>query len=120
MHFSIHTTDRLHIAELVNPSVVIRSVHEALDIMAEAYHAGAEALILTSEHLAPDFFDLKTGLAGAILQKFSNYRMKLAIVGAFAKPSSNSLRDFIYESNEGKQICFAGSIDEAIAMLEKK
>ena len=37
-------------------------------------------LVLDEKQLSPDFFDLKTGLAGQVLQKFVNYRTKLAVI----------------------------------------
>ena len=49
----------------------------------DASFEGAQSVVLQKEQLAPAFFELRTGLAGAILQKFSNYRMKLAICGDF-------------------------------------
>ena len=35
--------------------------------------------MLDEKDLSPDFFDLKTGLAGQVLQKFVSYRTKLAV-----------------------------------------
>jgi len=37
-------------------------------------------LVLDEKDLSPDFFDLKTGLAGQVLQKFVSHRTKLAVV----------------------------------------
>jgi len=72
---------------------------------------------LSQEAICEDFFRLKTGLAGEILQKFVNYRMKIAIVGDFSIYTSKSLKDFIYESNKGKHIFFVPSEKEAIEKL---
>jgi len=58
-------------------------------------------------------------LAGEILQKFSNYRVRLAIVGDFSTFTSKSIKDFIYESNKGRHINFVSSLDEAIKVLSK-
>jgi hypothetical protein len=63
------------------------------------------------------FFDLKTGIAGEILQKVSNYQMKLAIVGDYSNYPSKSLRDFIYESNKANQVIFINNIQDAIDRL---
>ena len=60
---------------------------------------------------------MKTRLAGEILQKFINYRMKLAIVGDFSMYSSKSLQEFIYESNKGKAIFFMFNEKEAVEKL---
>lgn len=74
-------------------------------------------MILKAEQLTPDFFDLKTRVVGEILQKFSNSRMRLAIVGDFSVYTSKSLHDFIFESNKGNLINFVGSVDEALERL---
>jgi predicted metal-dependent hydrolase len=36
--------------------------------------------VLREEDVAPEFFDLRTGLAGGAMQKFVNYRVRVAIV----------------------------------------
>ncbi len=69
--------------------------------------------------MTADFFDLKSGIAGEILQKFSNYLVRLAIVGDFSKYANKSLKDFIFESNKGGQINFVDSQLEAINVLSK-
>nr|WP_280739939.1 DUF4180 domain-containing protein [Pedobacter borealis] len=56
-------------------------------------------------------------MAGEILQKFSNYRVSLAIIGDFSPYQSKSIKDFIYESNKGKHINFLGSAAEALTKL---
>lgn len=58
-------------------------------------------------------------MAGEILQKFSNYRVRLAIVGDFSKYTRKSIKDFIYESNNGKQVNFVPSIPDALKVLTK-
>jgi hypothetical protein len=65
------------------------------------------------ESIHGDFFNLTTGLAGEILQKFSNYRMRLAVLGDFSDIESKSLRDFIRESNSRGVINFGGTLEEA-------
>jgi len=54
---------------------------DALDIMGKAFGQQAELVVIPIERLSPDFFRLSTGLAGAILQKFTNYQLRVAIVG---------------------------------------
>lgn len=105
------------IAEISGNGILISNTQEALDIMANCVYQGCNHFIFYEENLSPDFFDLKSRLAGDILQKFSNYRCNLSIVGNFDKCASKSLRDFIYESNKGKQISFVTSREEAIKKL---
>jgi hypothetical protein len=101
------------IATVDEPGVVISSVDDALDLLGNAGYLGAGKVIVDERNLSPDFFELKTKLAGEILQKFSNYRMKLAIVGDHQKHTSKSLTDFIYESNKAGHVSFVNSFDEA-------
>ncbi|PHD99048.1 hypothetical protein COF43_15045 [Bacillus toyonensis] len=67
--------------------------------------------------ISEDFFDLKTGLAGDILQKFINYKVKIAIVGDFSMYTSKSLKDFIYECNKGNNIFYLATEQQAIEKL---
>jgi hypothetical protein len=64
-----------------------------------------------------DFFVLSTRIAGEILQKFITYQFKLAIVGDFSGYTSKPLKEFIYESNKGKEIFFVSSEEDAIEKL---
>ncbi len=110
---------KLNIAEVLPGSGVIDNPQDMLDIMADAGYNDCGSLIIHEDLLSKDFFDLKTKLAGEILQKFSNYRMKLAIVGDFSKVSSKSLQDFIRESNRRGVISFVSSTEEAFLLLRK-
>jgi hypothetical protein len=107
-------------AEFLPGSEIINTAEEILDIMVNAGYNGCTGIILHSDNLNQDFFDLKTGLAGEILQKFSNYRMRLSIIGDFSDVRSKSLRDFIRESNIRGTISFTSSLDEAISKLDNK
>jgi hypothetical protein len=108
------------IARVTSDSILIFDVDSALDLMASVYYqSGARRLILDSSAIDERFFDLKTRLAGDILQKFVNYQTKLAIIGDFSVYTSKSLRDFIRESNSGSDIFFVGDEMEAITRLSR-
>jgi hypothetical protein len=113
MKIDIFNINKVCIAEVVSDDIEIRNVQDALDILSECYSRRANSIIVNEKNIIPDFFDLKTGLAGEILRKFSMYHFKLAIVGDFSDVSSRSLRDFIYESNKVGDTCFVSSVDEA-------
>jgi hypothetical protein len=108
------------IAEIISNNIEINSTQDALDIMADCSYQGAGAIILHEKIIIPAFFDLKTGIAGEILQKFSTYQMRLAIIGDFSKYPGKSLRDFILESNKFRRINFVKSMEEAITRLSVK
>jgi hypothetical protein len=67
--------------------------------------------------LPPSFYDLKTGFAGELLQKISNYSKRLAITGDFSQIKSGALRDFIYESNNWKQVIFVNTVEDALKIF---
>ena len=117
MKIHTHRSSSTKIAELISEGIVISTVEDALNLMADVYYQGYDAIILDEKKITPDFFDLKTGIAGEILQKFSNYRMRLAIVGDFSTYKSKSLNDFVFESNKNRQINFVGSLEEAVERL---
>lgn len=95
----------------------IMSVADALDFIATASYNGAAGMVVPMELLAPEFFDLKTRLAGDILQKCVNYSMRIAIVGDFSGYTSKALADFIRESNRGRHVLFKSSSEEAVSAL---
>ena len=74
---------------------------------------------LEPKSIIEDFFILSSGLAGEILQKFINYGGKIAIYGDFSKYTSKPLKDFIYESNKGRDVFFVTTKEEAIQKISK-
>jgi len=99
---------------------VINDLQSAIDLMMTVkYETGIKNIVLSKELVVDKFFILTSGLAGEILQKFINYQTKFAIYGDYSKYTSKPLKDFIYESNSGKDIFFIENEDEAIKMLSK-
>lgn len=97
---------------------IISDVQSALDlIMTAKYEAGTNLIAVDKTAVVEDFFILSKGLAGEVLQKFINYNAKIAIFGDFSKYTSKPLKDFIYESNKGKDIFFVATKEEAIERL---
>lgn len=110
--------NNIDIAIVNSSEILITDVQSALDFMATVwYEAGCHRIILNKSAICEDFFHLSTKLAGEILQKFVNYNVKLAIVGDFSVYTSKSLKDFIYESNKGKDIFFLSDENQAIEKL---
>ena len=109
--------DDTGIVEVISDDIIIKIAQDGLDLLGDAYYQGYDKVILHMKNIIPSFFDLKNGLAGEVLQKFSNYRVRLVILGDFSQFDSKSLNDFIRESNNGKHINFLNSRDEAIRRL---
>lgn len=114
-----NTTSNISIAELTDESFLICNAQDVLDIFGNLISVGCERVIIHERSLHPDFFDLRTRLAGEVLQKFSNYKVKVGIVGEFMKYKSKSLQDFIVESNKSNYVFFTDNFNSAILRLEK-
>jgi hypothetical protein len=115
----LHPTPLIAIAELTDEFFQIIRPQDVLDMFGDLMARDCDRIIIHERNLHADFFDLKTRLAGEVLQKFSNYRVKLAIVGDFAKYQSKSLQDFISESNKSNYVFFTDNMDSAIQRLGK-
>jgi hypothetical protein len=115
-----YTTDNIVIAELTDERFIIGQTQDALDLISELGSYNCNRIIIYEKNLHNDFFKLGTGFAGEILQKFSNYHVKLAIVGDFTKYKSKSLQDFIRESNRGNMIFYMDNLGSALIRLAKK
>ena len=114
MQILTHNLPNQKIAELVSDEILIHSASDGADLLADLYYQEFDKIILYEKNITPAFFDLKTGMAGEILQKFSNFRMQLAIVGTFENYTGKSFLDFVSESNKGGNIQFAGNIKDVL------
>ena len=108
------------IAVMQSDSLIINDVQSALDLIGTlGFDDNCHRIAIYKEAIIDDFFKLSTGLAGEILQKFVNYRKKLAIIGDFSCYSSKPLKDFIYECNRGNSIFFVADEQQAVERLAK-
>lgn len=119
MDIILHEGNNIKVAEFVSEEIILNCVQDSLDLMADADYNGARKIILHEKNISPEFFKLRTGLAGEILQKYVNYKMKLAIAGDFSKYKSNSFNAFLIECNRGNQFYFVDSVEDAIKKLEE-
>ncbi len=107
-------------AVVKSDDVVITDVQSALDLLMNAkYDVGTKNIVIEKKLITEDFFILSRGLAGEILQKYVNYGSRIAIWGDYSHYTSKPLRDFIYESNKGKDVFFVATENEAIEMLTR-
>jgi len=97
----------------------IASDRAASDLLSESFSCGAKLIVIPAERLGEDFFRLRTGLAGAFIQKLVNYRRRLAVVGDISRwaAQSDAFRDFVYEANKGRDVWFVADLAELEAKL---
>ncbi|SDR24401.1 protein of unknown function [Thermostaphylospora chromogena] len=95
--------------------------HAANDLIGQAWERQATTVVVPAERLDESFFRLRTGVAGAIIQKFVNYRLRLVVLGDISPhlERSSALRAFVAEADRGDQLWFVADADELAARLEQ-
>jgi hypothetical protein len=94
---------------------------DAVQLIADAHYGHqAEWIALPAEQLGDEFFELRSGRAGAIAQKFVDYHMRLAVVGDITSrvAASTSLADWVRESNRGKNLWFVPDLETLAERLQ--
>jgi hypothetical protein len=77
----------------------LQNEQDALDLVAACGENGTHNLLLPAGCLAEDFFRLGTGLAGAILLKFSNYQIRCALVLLPEQAGRGRFGELVLEAN---------------------
>jgi len=87
---------------------------DATDVVGEAYGGEAEVVAVPVTRLTPEFTRLASGVAGAIVQKFVNYRLRLVVVGSLDHlgESTGPVADWVREANRGRELWFVADLDE--------
>jgi len=95
--------------------IYLSSVSDLSDALSACMKHGG--LILTQSELAPAFFDLRTGFAGEVLQKFVNYHAKLAIIVEQADCYGDRFNELMREHRTHPLVRFYASRADAEAWL---
>lgn len=120
MKINIIAKNGILCAMIESTEKVITDVQSAIDLIVTVnYEVNTKNIVLDKRLINEDFFILSTGFAGEVLQKFINYGGRIAIYGDFSHYTSKPLKDFMYESNKGKDVFFTASKDEAVDMLTR-
>ncbi|WP_028062223.1 DUF4180 domain-containing protein [Solirubrobacter soli] len=105
------------IARVPADGPLLRTGGDAIELMYADERA--DWIALPVARLDPAFFDLRSGVAGELAQKFVNYGRRLAIVGDISEwvAESTALRDFVRECNRGRSLWFVADDAELAARL---
>jgi len=104
----------VRVLECVPDGTRLQTYNDAVDLVGKTFENRATLIVIPVECLGNEFFQLKTRIAGELIQKFVQYRRHLVIVGDISGflAESSALRAFVAESNRGKEVWFLASRDE--------
>jgi hypothetical protein len=105
--------------ECISDSTPISSAQDALDLVAGCGEYGVSRLLIPESCLNEDFYNLKTGLLGEILLKFSNYRIKAAAVIPSDQVGKGKFFEFTLETNRGRDFRIFADDQKAVDWLVK-
>ena len=111
----------VRVLELMADGTKLQTYNDAVDLIGKTFENRAILIVIPVECLDDEFFQLKTRIAGELIQKFVQYRRRLVIVGDISRhlAESSALRAFVNESNRGKEVWFLASIKDLNDRLER-
>lgn len=101
MDYKVIEKDRIRYMEYSAAGMPLSSEKDAIDLVSGCFENQIYNIVLHARALSDDFFKLRTGLAGMILQKFINYRIKVAVVLENDDKVKGKFRELLSESNKG-------------------
>lgn len=96
---------------------VLQKGDDSVDLIGFCIENGTSRVLLFAENVADDFFDLRSGIAGVVLQKLRNYQIKLALVLPSEASSKGRFGEMVREENRGQDFRVFEDADEARAWL---
>ncbi|GGJ39581.1 DUF4180 domain-containing protein [Deinococcus roseus] len=100
-HQVIHHNNKTYI-EVFSASAPLKSEQDTLDLVALSWQEQTPLLMLHEQVLSEEFFQLRTGVAGAMLQKITNYHLKTALIVPDWQQKQLRFREMAAESNQGQ------------------
>lgn len=99
---------------------IIKTEQDVVDLIARCSEVGTTRLVLYEESLPRAFFDLKSGFAGMVLQKLTDYHIRAAFIISSATILKGRFREMAIECNRGHQFRFFSDRRDAENWLNKR
>ena len=114
MKYTIAEREGARIIEVLAYEGGLGGAKDAMEIISLCAEHDCGLVLLHAGALKPEFFQLKTGAAGDMLQKFVNYRVRTALLLEEGAPAlSARFRELMGEANKGSQYRFFTQRDAA-------
>lgn len=105
------------IVEKINRYIEVKSPitceSDVLDIIGLCISNDVQLLILIDEAFTEEFINLKSGLAGIVLQKFMNYNIKVSAIIEDKNKIDGRFAELIYELNKANNFRVFNNIEDA-------
>lgn len=95
----------------------LSSEQDVVDCISICMENDIYTIILHSNILSEEFFNLKTRLAGMALQKFINYHVKVAVIIEDVEKLNDRFKEMIMEANKGNHFRTFKNIEDAEAWI---
>jgi len=92
---------------------------DAATVLQECLSHRVDRVMLYSENLPDRFFDLSSGEAGVVLQKFRNYNIRLAVVCSSSVRLSRRFGEMVAEERRGRNFGLFETRDSARRWLSR-
>lgn len=104
--------------ELPEEGPLLGTETDALDILGQTYGTEANIIVIPAARLLPDFLRLRSGMAGAFIQKLQNYGCRLVVLGDISAEmaASEALAAFVVETNRAGHHLF---VSDRQALLDR-
>lgn len=89
-------------------------------VVVTCIESGARGLLLDQGSLPPEFFDLSTGIAGALVQRLTTYGIRMAAVVPDPTIHSRPFQDFAREASTGRHFRFFPDREQAVEWLSEE
>lgn len=117
MNYQVRGTENKKYIELISIENRLNTENDTLDLISLCWEHELSRLMLHYAALSEDFFDLKTGVAGGIIQKFSNYGIKIVLIVPQETMQKGRFREMAAETNKGNHFRMYENKEEAETWL---
>lgn len=113
MKLIVFEKNNLRYLHLSTNGQVLGKKEDGLDLISLCGEHDTHGVLLEAEKLSEDFTQLRTGVAGEILQKLSNYRVRLAVVVSENQDYPSRFKEMIKELHKGDTFRLFTALEDA-------
>jgi hypothetical protein len=105
------------VSEYYEAPAVAAGGFDPAGVVRACIESGTPRLLMDEDALPPEFFDLSTRLAGDLVQRLTQYEIRMAGVVPDPSVHSKPFQDFAREANTGRWFRFFPDRARAVAWL---